>query len=178
MTFGGATDNLCVVPELKFANGSDFTGWAGFDGKEDCWFTERPPNASSKPPKLEVFWAGGDCVPPNEACLSCCGAGCGFGAVAYKDKIDCFKSGRDGMFTPEGVDAALAGLPLGGAEGPPKKSSPRRESEAFVGLLAGGALAGGGCEPDGSVVLGLAGGVGTSPNRSMGCEAFVGGGIG
>ena len=97
--------------------------------------------------------------------------------MAYNDNIDCFRSGRDGTFVPEGVDAALAGLAFG-ALGPPKKSRPRSESEALVGLAIGGAFVGGGCEPAGSVVLGRAGGVGTSPNRSICCEALAGGGIG
>ena len=55
VTCGGATDERWLVLALKFANGSDLTCWTGFEGMEDCGFIVRPPNASSKPPKLEGF---------------------------------------------------------------------------------------------------------------------------
>lgn len=132
----------------------------------------RPPNASSKPRKLD---AGADCMPPNEGWRSCCGGGCGFGAEAYSDRIDCFRSGLEGAVEPPGVDAELDGLPLEDDGGPPKKSRPSSESAAFVDF-GGPEDFGGGIRLLGvSVVLGLAGGSGTSPNRSTGGAALGGG---
>ena len=60
---------------------------------------------------------------------------------------------------------------------PPKKSRPNNESAAFVGL-GGPDFGGGGRPPEVSVVLGLAGSSGTSPNRSIGGAAFGSGGAG
>ena len=80
--------------------------------------------------------------------------------------MDCFRSGREGPLLPAGVDAELLGRPVFAA-GPPKKSIPKSESEAFVCLGAGGSLGGGGRELGVSVVLGLAGGSGMSPNKSI-----------
>lgn len=116
-------------------------------------------------------------MPPNEDWRSCCGGGCGFGAEAYNERIDCLRSGLDGAVDPEGVDAELDGLPDAEAGGPPKKSRPSRESAALVCFGGGLLLGGGGRAPVVSVVLGLAGGAGTSPNRSIGGAAFGGGAI-
>lgn len=69
---------------------------------------------------------------------------------------------------PPAADAALAGLAEGAEGGPPKKSSPNNESPCFC--CFGGAAAsleGGGRMSGVSVVLGRAGGVGMSPNKSM-----------
>ena len=79
------------------------------------------------------------------------------GAEAYSERIDCLRSGREGIAEPAGVDAELDGLPVGAADGPPKKSSPSRESEAFVGLGAAVGFCGGGLAPGVSVVLGPGG---------------------
>ena len=138
-------------------------------------------NASSKPLKLEVdcCCTGGDCIPPNEGWRSCCGCcwGCGFGAEAYKDKMDCLRSGLEGPVEPTGVDDTLGGLtPV--VDEPPKKSSPSSESAALEGLGGAVALGGGGRAPGVSVVLGLAGGSGTSPKRSMGGAGFGAAGAG
>ena len=55
---------------------------------------------------------------------------------------------------------------------PPKKSRPSSESAAFV-CLGKAALFGGAVRAPGvSVVLGLTGGSGTSPNRSTGGAGF------
>ena len=84
--------------------------------------------------------------------------------------MDCLRSGRDGTEAAPGVEDALAGLTDAAAGGPPKKSRPKRESPGFVCLGGGGAAAGfggGGRALGVSVVLGRAGGVGTSPNKSM-----------
>ena len=76
-----------------------------------------------------------------------------------------------------GVDAALDGLPEDADGGPPKKSSPNNESAGFDCLGGAVFLGGGGRLPATSVVLGLAGGAGTSPNRSTFRAALgIGGG--
>jgi hypothetical protein len=58
----------------------------------------KPPNASSSPPILDFCCAGApDTIPPKDCWEVCvgCDCGCGRGALAYNDRIDCFKSGRD-----------------------------------------------------------------------------------
>lgn len=100
------------------------------------------------------------------------------GAVAYNERMDCFRSGLDGTVEPEGVEAELEGLPLVADGGPPKKSRPSNESAAFVCFGGAEALGGGGRVPGVSVVLGLAGGAGTSANKSRGGAALGAGGTG
>lgn len=76
------------------------------------------------------------------------------------------RSGRDGPAVADGVDEALVDLLVAAEGGPPKKSRPNKEfpgSGCFVGV---GILAGGDRILGVSVVLGLTGGDGTSPNRS------------
>lgn len=120
-----------------------------------------PPNGS--------FWpAGGDAMPPNEGCRSCAdwGGGCGFGAAAYKDKIDCFRSGLEDA----GFEAALDGLPAFVDGGPPKKSNPSKDSPCLAGrCVAGGGPALVGLVSGISAVLGRIGGAMgvASPKRSM-----------
>ena len=92
--------------------------------------------------------------------------------------MDCFRSGLEGPVLPDGVEEELEGLPEVVDGGPPKKSRPSRESAAFVGLGGWELLEGAGRVPGVSVVLGLAGGSGTSPKRSMFGAAFGIGGIG
>ena len=117
-------------------------------------------------------------MPPKEPCLSCCIFACGFGAEAYKERIDCFKSGLEGIVEPEGVDTELAGLAEAAAGGPPKKSRPSKESEALVVFGATAVFGGDALVPGVSAVLGLAGGSGTSPKRSICCDFLGGGGTG
>ncbi len=62
--------------------------------------------------------------------------------------------------------------------GPPKKSMPSKDSEAFVCFGGAGALEGGGRPPIVSVVLGLTGSAGPPSNRSTGGPAFGAGGNG
>lgn len=88
------------------------------------------------------------------------------GAVAYRDRIDCFRSGLEEV----GLEAAVEGLPAFEDGGPPKKSSPSNDSPC----LAGRCTAAGGPTLVGfvfgmSAVLGLIGGaVGlSSPKRLM-----------
>lgn len=92
----------------------------------------KPPNASERSPKADALLG---CVPPSELCLSCCiwVAGCGFGAVAYKDNIDCLRSGLE-IPVDLLVDDALDGL-SGGA---PKKSSPPNSCDGCCCLGGGG----------------------------------------
>ncbi len=86
------------------------------------------------------------------------------------------RSGREGPEDVAGVDVALDGLPDGADDGPPKKSSPNNESAGFD-CLGGAEFFGGGRPPVTSVVLGRAGGAGTSPNRStVGAARGIGGG--
>ena len=106
------------------------------------------------------------------------GAAAGFGAEAYSESIDCFRSGLELVVEPNGLDAPLDGLSFDCEL--PKKSRPSNESPGLVGLVAAGAA---GVlvidfELGISAVLGLMGGVGTSsPNRSMlgaGCRVACG----
>lgn len=92
--------------------------------------------------------------------------------------MDCFKSGLEGTAEPVGVDEELDDLADRPEGGPPKKSRPSNESAAFVCLGGAEALGGGGRAPAVSVVFGLAGGSGTSPNKSTAGAAFRGGGSG
>lgn len=132
----------------------------------------KPPKASFRSLKLDCWTGGdctgGDCIPPKELWRSCWGCDCGFGAEAYSDRIDCLRSGRDWLTDPPmALPEALEGLSVGPVRGAPKKSRPSNESPCFAcGLDEGGAF-GGAAREAGSVVLGLAGGVGTSPRMSM-----------
>lgn len=81
------------------------------------------------------------------------------------------RSGLEGIAEPDGVEAELDGLPDVADDGPPKKSRPSKESAALA-CLVGAETFGGADRPGTSVVLGLAGGSGTSPNRSTGGAAF------
>ncbi len=113
-------------------------------------------------------------MPPKPVWDSDCGFG--GGAEAYSERIDCLRSGRDGPLDVPGVDVALDGLPEGAEAGPPKKSSPNNESAGCDCLGGAVFFAGGGRPPATSVVLGLAGGAGTSPNRStFGAALGIGG---
>ena len=93
------------------------------------------------------------------------------GAEAYNERIDCLRSGLEATAEPDGVEAELDGLPDVADDGPPKKSRPSNESAAFACLGGADSFRGAG-RPGMSVVLGLAGGSGTSPNRSTGGAAF------
>lgn len=93
------------------------------------------------------------------------------GAEAYNERMDCLRSGLEGTAELDGVEAELDGLPEVADGGPPKKSRPSKESAAFT-CLGGAEAFGGACRPGTSVVLGLAGGSGTSPNRSIGGAVF------
>ena len=85
--------------------------------------------------------------------------------------MDCLRSGLEGTAGPDGVDAELDGLADVTDGGAPKKSRPSSESAALA--CFGGADAFGGAVRLGtSVVLGLAGGSVTSPNKSIGGAAF------
>ena len=172
--WGAATEDLWLVGLVKLANGSDLAGWTGLDGREVVEDTPRPANASSKSLRFDFCCTGGDCIPPKDPWLLCCTVGCGFGAEAYKERIDCFKSGLDGTFEFAGLDDELDGRFTEAAGGPPKKSSPNSESDALTGF-GGAACFGGGRAPGVSVVLGRAGGFGTSPKRST-CGVGLGGG--
>jgi hypothetical protein len=105
---------------------------------------------------------------PNDGCRSCVGWGgaCGFGADAYNDSIDCFRSGLEEV----GLEAALDGLPVFVDGVPPKKSRPSKDSPCLAdlcGAAAGPALVG--FVSGMSAVFGLIGGAMglSSPNRSM-----------
>ncbi len=163
---------------LKLANRS-FFGWgegleAGGDVGGGLKF--KVPNVSSNPPSEDCCWLGGDCKPPKDGCRPCDAGGGGFGAEAYNERMDCFKSGLEGTAGLAGLEDELEGLADEPDGGPPKKSRPSNESDALVGLGGAEALRGGGLAPVVSVVFGLTGGSGTSPKRSTWGVAFGGGG--
>ncbi len=180
VTCGGAADDRGLtlgMGLLKPAKGSGL-GCCWVAGGDVAGLKFRPPNASSKPPKLDCCCDGADCIPPSEGWRSCCVGGFGLGAEAYSERMDCFRSGREGVVEPAGVDAELEDLPIEEDGGPPKKSRPSSESAALVCLGGPEDLGGGSRLPRLSVVLGLAGGSGTSPKRSTGGAARGGGGTG
>jgi hypothetical protein len=128
----------------------------------------RPAKASVMPPNGSFCPTGGDPMLPNDGCRPCvcCGGGCGLGAVAYRESMDCLRSGLEDV----GLEAALEGLPAFDDGGPPKKSSPSSDSPC----LGGRCTAAGGPTRVGfvfgmSAVLGLIGGAMglSSPKRSM-----------
>lgn len=92
--------------------------------------------------------------------------------------MDCFRSGRDGPDEPTAFPEALKGPSAGAEEGPPKKSKPNSESPCFTGALVGTGAFGSAARGDGSVVLGLAGGVGIPPRMSMFCGGLLDGPFG
>ena len=85
--------------------------------------------------------------------------------------MDCLRSGLEGIVGPDGVDAELDGLTDVADGGAPKKSRPSSESAALA-CFGGADAFGGAVRLETSVVLGLAGGSGASPNRSIGGTAF------
>jgi len=121
------------------------------------------------PPKKSTF---------DRAC--CCGCACGvgaagFGAEAYSDRIEFFKSAlpgaAPGVLSPEAAEDGLGGADCD----PPKKSNPSKLSFGRVCLGgAAGAFCGGALLTAGSVVLGLAGST-ISPNKSTCCGLCLGG---
>ena len=64
------------------------------------------------------------------------------------------------------MDAVLAGLPVAAEGGPPKKSRPNNEFAGSGGFVGVAVLAGADRVVGVSVVLGLTGGDGISPNKS------------
>lgn len=133
----------------KLANGSAATGLAMGAAVLDML---RLLKASLNPPiELCGWWLMlEDPMPPKAPCcwLFCwfC-AGATFGADAYSERMDCFKSGRD-WAAPVTFPGVLAGL--GGAAGSPKKSKPSNESLIVVAFGGAGAafVAGGPEMPD------------------------------
>lgn len=85
------------MKEPSLANASV---WAGFG--DGALVKLRLLNASLSPPKEPWPWLvpAGDDIPLNDpegVWETCCAAGwgCGRGAVAYSDRMDCLRSGRD-----------------------------------------------------------------------------------
>lgn len=151
-----------------------------------CGFVEVP-EGNVNPLKASVRLFTFDCpeaVVPKEDVRSCCAdVGCGFGAVAYRDRIDCFKSGLEAPACEPGVGAALPGRLAGVDWVLPKKSNPNNESAGFVCFAAAGCTELGGgrgrATVVGPVVLGRAGGLiaSSSPKKSMdGCGCRRAGG--
>lgn len=170
--------DLALVKESRPEKGEDFEAGAAGAPKP------RPPNASLRPPKDDCC-AWGDCWegearPPKESCRACCwGWGGAVGFAAYRDRMDCLRSGR------EGAAAAAAGPVLEGragcADALPRKSSPSRESPALVCFGGAGSAFGGTARAWGGPVLARGGAGVSSPNKSMaGCgggAARGGGGV-
>lgn len=65
-----------------------------------------PPNASDWDLACCCGWVEND---PNEVLRSCCGGDCGLGADAYKDRMDCLRSGLEGPVEPIWDDGVLDG---------------------------------------------------------------------
>lgn len=165
---GAAGGDFLLVKSVKLAKGDGFS--AGFGGGGEVVDGKlNPLKASVNPPMFEEDgWGGaGDAISPKEVLRSCCGgAGGGF---AYRDRIDCFRSGREIPAELPGVEAVLAGRLVVGGLVSPKKSSPSSESPGLFGFGAAGGWLGGATRV-GSVVLGRTGGATSSPNKSMdGC---------
>jgi hypothetical protein len=130
----------------------------GFGGGGDAEFVGnvRPLKASVKEPTFDWLALAIEDV-------RSCWAGWGFGAVAYRDRMDCFKSGRDIPACEPAVGPVLPGRLVGVDCVLPKKSNPSNESAGFACFGAADccALAGGGgrATAGGPVVLGRAGGL-------------------
>lgn len=133
---GAAGGDFLVAKLVRLAKGDGFS--AGFGGGEVVDGKLSPLNASVSPPMFDDdgCGGGGEAISPKEGLRSCCGgAGGGF---AYRDRIDCFRSGRDIPGALVGVEAVLAGrLAVGGLVSP-KKSSPSNESPGLFGFGAAG----------------------------------------
>lgn len=130
----------------------------------------RQPKASVSPPKASCGCVTGGDGPPKAGCrLYGGGWDSALGADAYRERMDCLRSGLDGPVEPSGLELTLEGRagPEDGAL--PKKSSPRSESPCFVcRVVVGIALLGCGGVLELSVVLGRTGGAGaSSPNISI-----------
>lgn len=115
VTFGAAGVDFALPKLVRLANGEGFS--AGLAGGEEVVDGKLSPlKASVRPPMFEVVeGAVGEAMSPKELVRSCwTGAGAGWG-FEYKDKIDCFRSGRDRPVGAAGVDAVLLGrLPADG----------------------------------------------------------------
>lgn len=167
---GGAVKFDCVAEGLlKLAKGSILgAGRVCVGGGDVVEAKVKLLNASLSPPVVDRCCEVGDCMPPKMSWPSCCGCGCVRGAEAYSDRIDCLRSGLEAVGAAPEVVVALEGLAEGAEGGPPKKSKPRRESPCFC--CFGGPAAsfmGGGRTLGVSAVLGRAGGIGMSPNKSI-----------
>lgn len=125
VTRGAAGVDFVLEKLARLAKGEGFSaGLAG--GGEVVVGKLSPLNASVRPPMFDDVEGAGDARSPKEL-LRACGAGAGWG-FEYKDKIDCFRSGRDIPVEAAGVEAVLEGRLLGAGCALPKKSSPSRES--------------------------------------------------
>lgn len=114
VTFGAAGVDFALAKLVKLANGEGFSAGMA-DGGEVVDGKLSPLKASVRPPMFDVDGATDEAMSPKELVRSCwtgARAGCG---LEYKDRIDCFKSGRDMPFGAAGVDAVLLGrLPADG----------------------------------------------------------------
>jgi hypothetical protein len=99
-------------------------------------------------------------------------AGCGRGVDAYRDRIDCFRSGRDCPLAPP-APVVLAGRG-GAAAASPKKSSPRSESLVLVVFGGAGSPFAAILDTGGPAVLDRWG-MGSPPMRSGGGAATLAG---
>lgn len=168
----GATGGDFELPKPPRPAKTSFeSGDCSFGGGGEVWFEGKvnPLKASVRPFTLD--WPA---VLPIEDVRSCCvGAGCGFGAVAYSERIDCFRSGRESPVCEVDVGAVLPGRLAGVDWLLPKKSKPSNESAGFVCFAAAAGCAelgggGGRATAVGPVVLGRAGGLiaSSSPKKS------------
>lgn len=106
MTFGAAGVDLGLVKPARLENGeaisADLAAGDGLlDGKVN------PLKASVRPPRFDDDWAAGEARSLTDEVRSCCaGAGGGF---AYRDRMDCLRSGRDMPLAPIWLGVVLAG---------------------------------------------------------------------
>lgn len=128
----------------------------GFGGGAAGAPNERLLKASLMPPK-PLPWVVCCCEaprPPKESCRACCWGGGGAAAAAgfdaYSAKMDCFRSGREGVAAAGPVLEGRAGC----AGAVPRKSSPNNESPALVCLGGAGSALGGTAVEIGGPVLG------------------------
>jgi hypothetical protein len=130
----------------------------------------RPLKASVSPPNASCGRVAGDEGPPKEGCRLCGGGwDSAFGADAYRERMDCLRSGLDEPSEPSGLELALDGRAGADVAVLPKKSSPRSESPCLgCRAIVGIALLGCGGVLVLSVVLGRTGGAGlSSPSISI-----------
>ncbi|KAL7354300.1 hypothetical protein ACKS0A_10626 [Histoplasma ohiense] len=105
--FGAVFGDLGGLKDPRFENASNFSGGGGdvVDGKlNPLKASVSSPNASDCDLACCCGWGEND---PNEVLRSWWAGACGLGADAYKDRIDCLRSGLEGPVEPTLDDVVL-----------------------------------------------------------------------